>query len=161
MNGNALWDAGLGASEDIWIEAIAQRGSGQTFVCGQIFSSATMIGGEPILNYNTDLNIFVTRIRYKDGKIIYNRTVKNENDTFYAVPNPVGSSFKILNKNFQTSDNSLKMELLDVSGNFVKQQELFQLNETSIDISDQRTGLYFGKIYQDGKLVGTLSIIKR
>ncbi len=93
-----------------------------------------------------------------DSSAFYCSTVGLKNNSFLSenisvYPNPTTGSLNI------EAENASKVQVVSLLGQLVKEEEL-KIENKKIDISTLQNGVYFLKVYDNNKLIGTTKIIK-
>jgi hypothetical protein len=93
-----------------------------------------------------------------DSSAFYCSTVGLKNNSFLSenisvYPNPTTGSLNI------EAENATKIQVVSLLGQLVKEEEL-KIENKKIDISTLQNGVYFLKVFDKDKLIGTTKIIK-
>ena len=78
---------------------------------------------------------------------------------FNVQPNPSNGLFSIMSDN-KTIAKSCKFEVIDLQGRLIQKGQVSESNETTLDLTLQRAGIYWISIYKGEERLDNLKILK-
>ncbi len=78
---------------------------------------------------------------------------------FSVQPNPSNGLFSIMSDN-KTIAKSCKFEVFDLQGRLIQKGQVSESNETTLDLTSQRAGIYWVSIYKGEERLDNLKILK-